>query len=760
MAEWNPNSTATKGLEWPVLFSGAATVPGPYIPCMALRQTVSEATGTIRIATASRGASGGLYVVEAYDNETAVPANVTTLAAAPNEDVSGTGSTAWKEDDGTTTTIYDQIDEAVSDRTDYIFVQAPNTFNRYDGRFNTGGLSLTGKRILAVRLRCDMRALGVSYFNGGLNLSGVNHQAWFGITGYNGLLSYTWYYNPQTKLPWRIADVQALDTSDEFYLEAASSDSGTNGVRVYWVALEVVICDENRLAFGTLDDTAGAVTENAWNTVTLTTPTAGTWTKDGAGYHTYMIRRLNSSGSFSFPFHLSGDDTQANPGRSYWPTLDATYGYATAMGDQQLHLFPMIPRTTGPADSVDAMPYFDIDTASVYNTVNAEQEFSNAAAANYGILRFLVSTGGQATQPLTIQVKRRSDNVQLGATYSLTLAEAETFPAISAGWRIVQVQLSSAAGLAAATQYYIQFSSTTPITNPWSLVFGNTGNVGNTATFGGTTDRALVEGSELDQYDLYVTLSTIPTTPANFAATLGADTETESVCDVTSLPKTTLSWSATALGGSFLRYEFQRSIDGGTEWVTFRTEDTEATTSTTDYEAPIGVSTQYRMRVVRTDFAVSAWTTVSGSTTTTKTGAASCPLYLVSNYDPTFNLIVDHEPEVDYTFLDNEEAVELPVYGLDYNLAFRPLEDRGVQIAWRIAVAFNGNGDPNQGKAAFETLRQLCRAQLPYVMVLDTYGNATAASLRMPSGTQFMPGRVYNVDLIATQVVGDYVVAT
>jgi len=756
VSDWNPNSTQTKGMEWGVLLSGAYTVPGQFVPAIALRQTVSEATGFARVALGTRGATGGLYVVEAYDNETAVPANVTTLQAQPNEDVSGMGTGLWVEESHATGTIYTQIDEVgAANLADYIQLDVPLGGVIYNGRLNTGGLTLTGKRILAVRLNAVVVVAGAAALEFGLNLSGSKYVGRTNIVNVvNQPVSATWLYNPATKLPWRIADVQALDTSDEYYLDGGAFPGAY--LAVYQVWLDVVICDENRLAFGVLDDTLGALTPNAWNTVTLTTPTAGTWTKDGAGYHLYLMRRLNSTGSFNVPFLESWDHVAPNPAHNYNPVLDPTYGYATAMGSALPAVLPLFTRTTAPADSVDGQPYARTQLATVRNGQPAEMEFSNAAAANYGLLRFLVHPHS-ATGSLLVTVKRRSDNVQIGGTLTVTPASlsAQTrVPNTAYYW--IQGQLSSVAGLAAATQYYLQFTTSSSGTGEdyWSVVVADTNGSGSVAGFGGTTDRALSNGSELDAYDIYATLSTVPVAPANFTATLTTQTVAASICGITTIQRASLAWTATALGAGFTRYDIARSLDGGTTWTTFRQITTEATATAIDYEAPFGIAVQYRIRVVRSDGAVGDWSSVG---TVTK-NSTNCVLYLVSNYDPTYNMVLDYQPDVDYDFLESADRVTHPIYGQDDNLSFIPLEDRGTRANWKITVEFNGTGQTAQGKAAFTSLRNIAKAPLPYVRVLDLYGNTMAATLAVPSGTQFMPGRVYSAEVNATEVVDTFVV--
>lgn len=602
MADWNPNAGGTAGLEWlPHTESSVTLDSATKCACQSMLQTASQATGTARVWVAGIPTRGGLYALEVYDNETAVPSNVTTLTAQPNEDVTLNG---WTEDDGSTTTIYDQIDETTIDVADYI--KASST-GKYYGRLNTGGLSLTGKRILGVQLTILYTYLGGFVGAIGLNLSGTDYT---GTTVPYSLTlatrTATWLYNPSTKAPWTIAQVQALDTTDEWWVSAGVASGGS--LFVYQAYLTVLIADENRIAVGPLDDTASALTANAWNAITLTTPTGGTWTKDGSGRHLYLLRRLNSTGALAVPT-LAGT-AAPNPARGFSPTLDPTNGYATEMGDSTPTVFPLIQRTTAPAESVDSQPYKDLLPALVFTGQDAEQEVSNHSSANYKRVRALVKPNS-ATADLLIKVKRRSDNVQLGATITLTKAAVDACPDEGNGWKAIDETMSSVAALVAATQYYIEFSSASAGTGTdyWSVVALDTGDQGNGATYQGTTDRAVVNGTEADRYDLAVTVASVPTAPSGFAYALGTQTRDATIRGTTTLKRVDASWSATALAGSFTRYELERSEDGGTTYVPVAWITTEATVAFSDYESPRGVAVSYRLRVVRSDGVASDWVT-------------------------------------------------------------------------------------------------------------------------------------------------------
>lgn len=772
MAEWNPNSTGTKGLEWLPYQEGVTTLDAANkMAAMSLVQTASQTIGGVRVPVASPiGVRGGLYAVEVYDNESAVAANVTTLQALPNEDVSGFGNGfgEWQGTGNDITNLFEHIDDNVVE-VDWIVNQGGGANVKYYSRFNTGSLSLTGKRILSVTLQTRMQRY---FFDGntlvyfGLNLSGVDYGQFYATPyGQYATLTKTWLYNPATKKPWTIAQVQALDTTDEWFIAGNGTPDGT--VIVYWVHLDIAVCDENRIAVGTLDDTASGLTAGAWNEASMLTPTGGAWTKDGTGRHLYTVRRISSEGSVGIP-HL---EAVSNPSiaTGYAPTVDPTYGHVTVMGDPTTRLIPILQRTTAPADSVDSQPYADLLAANVFTGQDAEMEFSGAAATAYAVVRFLVKPASETTTAnLVVTLKRRSDNAVMGAALTLTRAQIVAYPAWGPassggtnGYYLVEAQLPTPATLAGATQYYTEFSSSAASSSVgWIIAALDTLNQGNTATFGGTTDRALVNTSEADRYDLPTTMGTVPVAPANFAATAGTDPISQTLCCIATLGVIDLTWDATALGGAFGRYEIERSEDAGATWEPIYWITTEATTSISDFEARRGVATRYRIRVIRNDAATSVYATSSDATKTVPSD--DHVLYLVSNFDPAYNIAYDYEPVKGYDFPTDAEIVTVPIHGRDKQLGFIPTEDRGVIARYTILVALDDRTAPGggQGFNAFTPLIDIATAPLPYVCVLDHYGNRQYALLRVPHGDESQAGFIgrYVSEFSAIDVPGPFVV--
>lgn len=208
-----------------------------------------------------------------------------------------------------------------------------------------------------------------------------------------------------------------------------------------------------------------------------------------------------------------------------------------------------------------------------------------------------------------------------------------------------------------------------------------------------------------------------------------------------------LSWTPTSLGADFAAYEIQRNHDEDLGWQRIGYITTEAAGEADDYEPRRGVTAQYRMRVIRTDGAVSAWTPID-------TGATSdedCTIWFTSNEDPTQNQEwTDQRPRA-YEFLENTEEVEM--HGRDYALVFREMETRGDRFT--LALTLNTDDAPvgAVGRQVFQPLIDLARdPDLSYVCVLDSDGNRWQAALLTPSGERYEPGSIYTMPVIVREV--------
>lgn len=751
---WNPNSTSVKGLEaFLPRQKSYALDSSTKVLGMSFDQSVSQAIGAFQIPVLSLPVRGGTYVVEVYDGEDAVAdvsAAVTTLTAYPNEDVSGTGASAWRGSGGTSN-IYAYIDEASPSSSDYVKIDSSSGEQTYAFRVNTGSLSLTNKRVVAVRMKCHASNTSLNgTFQMGLDIGGEQYLS--GV--YSGLrrgfsvsssyaYEYEWTVNPATGLAWSISDVQAFDTSNELLLVNQIA-----GIYVMDVQLEVDVqtAAENRLALGVLDDSASGLTAAAWNSVTLTTPTGGTWTKDATGRHLVLLRRTSSSGSLVVPL-FDGDGVSWASG--WRPTVEAGSLLVTAMGSERTDIFGLIVRTTAPADSVDSIPYAETLEAEVYNGQTAEMEFSDAAAASYGQVRFFAKPNGTEAD-LTVKVKRRSDNLQYGTTLTFTVDDVVELSNEGSGWKLCDDNLSTLATLTTGTQYYLEFSSTATGTGSdyWSILAYDSWDSGNGVGFGGTTDRATVNGTEADRYDIPATLSVSPATLTGGAVELR--TLTLSVgntgCAVGEIDYVRASWSASALGASFYYYEVQRSEDNQATWATIARIYVESSVYQDDIEGLRGVDASYRVRVRTTTGAASAWLACG----TRKPQPRDSEVCFVSNWELSSALTFTHPPGITFTPLDSATIRE--PYARDGHFAFRGTERRYRSFELPLNVPDTAATDGRGGVAVFDALEDFIVQQIPYVAVLDSRGRRWFADVVVTEERHESAHEIYSQKVLITEL--------
>lgn len=731
--EWNPDSTPTKGLQpfWPTAKSFALD-SGALLLGMSLDQSVAEAITSILVPVKSIPVRGGLYCLEVYDGEdgTASPlVEAEWFTAVPNEDVSGVSTTSWSARTSGTTNIYQKIDDYPSSPNVGDAIYTPTkAAATYAFRVNTASLVLTGKRILGLWLSVGTIASSAAAAGAtvtiGLNIGGTDYPGGTFVATYpSSQEAAVWYANPATGLPWTIADIQAFDAAGAYFY-ITNVVSGKE-VIVYEAGVDIRTVTENRLAMGKLDDRSNGLSAGAWNAVTMQTPTGGTWTKDATGRHLYTLRRVTgSNGSLVVPL-MSGEAVAFAQGWRPEAYYDALYGHISFMRDANTDVFGLIQRKAGPVNSVDSIPYAEQVEAVVYVGQNAEQEFSGAGVLSYGQVRFLAKPNGVLAAPLYVKVRRRSDNTQFGDTLSFDPADVAILPDQGGGWKLLDGSMTNAAVLAAATQYYLEFSTnaTGSGTDYWSVLTYDTWDSGNALGFGGTTDRASVNGTEADRYDIPATLSVVAT------ALTGGNTEVLAVtitdgsdCAVAEVDYVRGSWNPSALGDAFSMYEVRRSTPAGGWEVIARIRD-EAVDFFDDIEGRRGVAATYEVRVVTGAGASSAWTTLGTETPS----VAGCEMAFVSNWSLSHALAFNYPPGHRFTPLDTVAMAD--PYGRDGHIALRDTERRYRQFTIPVTVPDSIEPSGGRGVAVFDVLSDFLAEDLPYICVLDHLGNRWLANV-------------------------------
>lgn len=789
--DYNPNSPETLGLEWlphtasghPVDALGKAT---------AVKFTAGENFTVDQVSIdLSSVTQQGRFIAELFevpDLTAVMPDDVTIATYSPNadlvnEDKNSAGGPDWENQVGSTSSIYASIDElGNTDANDWIavleFTPAVKG-SKYAANFNTAAWP-AGRRITGIRVyvACSMISVNISgttlqcYYTDGtsdyvIGSANVKNALQFGRHG-NGLeqpiIEFALYEeNPLTHQPWTRTDIQNLDSTAGFGVLWPYVD-GQSVPAVYQMYLQIHWIPENRVGWGV--DWISSAGDNTW--ASMQTPAGGTISLTSGTDYILLLRRFGDVGAVTHAFLQGRADEDLPSGDvSYEPVLypkSGVVGYAGQGGNRGYNYRLW---DTSPDDYINnSQIYGALYDGKVNNTDGTvEQEFTTpnpVAAGGYSFLRFRCRRGTALTKgaDLTVRIKDRATSTTQ-ATLTLTEEEFEALVEEGNGWRLVEKELSSAFNPSTSTQYYVEWEAANAAggDDTWIVaVLDNSQQPGNNYQneqgFGGTTDRATINGSEQVYRDVPFTLHEAADTPTNFAAAVDTQTvnsDKTADCFVTSFDRVDITWTATAMGADFLRYEIERSIDGGASWDVIARITSESAAEFRDHETPRGVTARYRMRSRRTDQAPSDYTAVA----TVTPAAYGQELCLVTNERPSLNLVlaeITDDGVTETRFLDADEATFQPVYGRDYALESRPIEYRGRARTARIIVDGN-NPTATQGQQAWDAVEELChRTTLSYVCVLDADGNAWYSSVLLASGVREGAPGLYWVEAEIRQI--------
>lgn len=795
---FDPDAPGTIGANWLLANSGQSALNAATdVAAMRLNSRANETIDKLIVPHTWAGAGSGFGKMwaEIYDTSD-LGANQTTQEAThyPNEDkyTDLMFDEVWNV--LTLTNGFPRIDDAADDDTDYVI-------GTYDSElrvaFNTAAFSNT-RRVLYVKF--IVRAMGFyGMGNSQMRLDLYNNTTYVATLGsfspptdsdgdHRHFRDYTvgpFYINPLTEEPWSQPDIVSFDTGTALLIALHYKPCGAIGRVRMVIGYET----EKRVAVGPtvkITSPPAGVQSNDYHL--LKTPlNVDNWAKATAKDYLVVVRRLwdpqgvasTLTPSVSW---LSGADVPHLSGRQYSSVVADSSGRLTSLGSLDAKTYGLILGTSGGAISSDSQPYYDIAAQDCHTSSTLKQFISQAsAAAQYGLVKAVLGfpAASVPTAALTVKVKRTSDNVQMGGTGTLATADIATGNTLlgtydGITYYIVNVTLASAVTLAAATDYYIEFTSTCTSAKPWKIAmldFTQTHALTGNASYQGATDYADVAGSsKAASGDFNSTFSTVATPPSAPAPDptiggIGAGVGQASMpsagnvlCDPGSMRYCRLSWTgpSPALGAAFLRYEIQRSNDNGTTWESIATVALEATLVFNDWESPRNTNIKYRIRSVRTDGATSAWATTS-TTNIPMTGSA---ILFVTNTTPTLNTGYILLGQVQsYKFLSANDVVLAQMEGRAMSVAFRPLVNRGYSWSGAVLVYSDGNrltyypaNSPGDGIAAFDPIRGIAEADLPYVCVLRNDGTRLLALLRVTDGVETQPAQHYVASWSAVQL--------
>ena len=572
--------------------------------------------------------------------------------------------------------------------------------------------------------------------------------------------------NPVTNLPWSPADVRSFDAGD-WHVRVTSAASASCGAIVTAMSLQVYyVTTENRAAVGTWQRPPGALARVV-TTDALVSLSAGAWvnnwTKPASGDFLFGWRR--AIGRLFNPSTTVASDIAwltayqdlgplGNPADISYPpppgmtsdqlTIDAN-GLPTALfeGDSR-RAARLVLRTSAPADDDDSQPYFvRFDTTVLRGLSSAQpvgQLITPPNTLSYLGVKLVVIPPDTDTSTLTVRVYNATTGVQIGTgSFTITAAAARALPVVpGTTFRYVEGFLSASAALTASTQ--VEVRCTTDTTDVWTVSLPNTDGNGS-SSFGGTTDAARLNGLSgptLTGQDMMLQLLVQPSAPTNPRTVVrqvprsGGGT----LCTPEAIDQVTFSWTATTLAGSWLRYEIERLDQDVPEWTPVAVvTSAESLVHWTDHEPARDRSTKYRVRVVATTTAVSEWATGDW----VRPASYGAEMIFTTNQEPGLEVAVDYEPSKDTDFPDHDRDVLVALYGTDGVVAFMEPEDRGLVLGVRLIVSAevapcDDYGDPLPDNQVWQPLRDISRANLPYVCVLDAKGNRTYAHVQIGRG--------------------------
>lgn len=613
----------------------------------------------------------------------------------------------------------------------------------------------------------------------------ANTEAWWNL----GELA-TVDSDPDAALPYD--ETQLLELATGGGLAIRLGCSGGDGVKIGRVRLAVACANEERLGVAVLnhgswdlsDDIVGNGNGN-WSTpVDLDVPDSSGdgWAKTAATTYRMIYRRaftgdLANSLNVTLPL-LSRHDSATPPVGTYLddPLLlvaRTVVGPNTASVMTDIATIPRIGRTptgaavqpvgvlpvrflVGGVDSVDGQPYARLAIAAVDAVSGPVRQYvTTGAGGDYSALRLVLGVGSNTpTADLTVDVQNAAGTVTLG-TGSISAAAYAAGPNYLGAGVMLETIVEVEATLAAATQYRIVVSSATGEDAPWAVgVMTSRGGEGvdaltadwpdGASTYNGDADYAFSNPyvSTIAGDDLAAYLSLALEGPADLTATADSVAfDNAEPCGIDAVPFALLEWTGSGAGAEFARYRLQRRDDVNGEWSDVAYLTAEALVTFSDVEARLAVESEWRLRTEGTTGAVSLWTDVAALTL----AAAGCGYTFSTNWLPLDAVgyvdVYDSIAERGYEFGDAAEVQVRTFAGRDEYVMFRPTERRSARFQRRLMVrSFRGPTAGIIGPAAFDALRDLTRATVPYIAVRDERGNRWLAGVIVPSGTVRQPG--------------------
>lgn len=197
--------------------------------------------------------------------------------------------------------------------------------------------------------------------------------------------------------------------------------------------------------------------------------------------------------------------------------------------------------------------------------------------------------------------------------------------------------------------------------------------------------------------------------------------------------------------------ELQRR-DDITEWQTIMKATTPLITGFNDYEARVGMTSDYRIRAADVYSFAGPWSSTASISIASPGVSGSCleqahiMIFTTNEHQSGYsNLAYSNAWEdtvtEDFGFAEAGFTQLQPMYNRDFFTAFRPNERGGEQFARSLLVQAAAIAPETLGD--FQSLRDMAWTQVPYICVRDEDGNRWLASVTVPNGVVQNRRRLY-----------------
>lgn len=634
-----------------------------------------------------------------------IPPTVSTDTFAPNEDVNQNG---WTSDDGTTP-VYEHIDEASLDTSDYIDAEVGSAYLFQVA--SSGGVSSDRVTVLRIVVVCECQTRGGStHVDVAVRLDddgdGVadsdydsdNHPDGVDVDDSDGqvTLLFEWARYPLTGARWTDAQVQLFDTGEAG--ASINAPSGHDALRVFQMFMEVESYP-SPAAEGAVSPSSGG-----WKRV----PLDSSWSKADSTEYGVLVLSRSSDGQVVWPSLDSGEACPHAGWSSYVPSVDG--GVIDAVGEESTAVRPLILETSGGSASVDSQPYAQLVRESVHSGRTVEQEVTPGSSLTAGWVRLVAACHPDTEDDLEVEVRKRSDDSVVGA---IAVSPGD-LPDPDSPRKLQQVDGPLDSTGTVSGQHYVHLSSTEPEATGWEVAVLDADSPpvsAESAGFGGDTDQATVDGSEDDDLDVPAIIAERPSAPTGFTATAGT-------------AEVSLSWDATSLGSSFDRYLVWRN-----GYVIAEVTD-ESITALTDTGALMGVEETWAIQVRDTDGVVSAKATDTATAEVLASGSGSHRV--TSLHDPTVNVGLRASAD-QMTWRFPNRVSQQRQMGRDGHRVLRA--KRGKAEVLEITANL-GVGKPEQDRALFDDLLALRDADVPHLTLTTIWGHRMLCAVRVDEGSE------------------------